>query len=401
MKRKVLETTATSPESGDVQMIDKLVAIATTVEGSIASLGLHGKGQSGVQSRCATIRKGTDTTKRLNAGEELATSLRKGNPEALKLAAEILGVLKPASPPAVTVAAEPSADRSGKTETAPGAGDEEPASTTAPATPSERHKGEIVLMPIGDLKTEAPFNSLFPIAANTLSAIETDMRRNGYDNAHPGVGWLERHIVLDGHTRLQAAQKAGLTHMPVVFQSFKDEDEAIEYAIHCQRDRRNLTDADIMRLVTELDERRRRGGDRRGEGALGSKTSGEVFDSAAETAKLIGTSATKVEAARAVIDSGDETLKAAVRSGQKGIRRGAAEARAARRTPKQKAAAYLLARTKASKALKVAAEHLRKSDPAIADMIAMLRNAVLEIITRAKAEAKNGTKKTEVHSEAA
>jgi hypothetical protein len=33
------------------------------------------------------------------------------------------------------------------------------------------------------------------------------------------------------------------------------EDAAVAYAIHCQRDRRNITDADILRWTAELDKR--------------------------------------------------------------------------------------------------------------------------------------------------
>ena len=102
------------------------------------------------------------------------------------------------------------------------------------------------------------------------------MRQHGYDGAHPIAVWGD--IPIDGNTRLKAAQQAGLTHVPVIYRSFASEEEALKYAIHCQRDRRNLTDADILRLVEELDHRRTRGGDRRGEGAPGSKTSGEVID---------------------------------------------------------------------------------------------------------------------------
>ncbi len=400
MTTQALDTTARQEPGGDVQTVEKLVAVATKAAGTIKSLGLHGKGVSGAQSRCTTILKGVDPAKRLRAGQELAASLQKGNADAKKLAAEILDALQPTQPaappsvsPAVATPAEATADNPGVTKAGPDAGGQKAASVTAPATSSDRHEGEIVLVAIADLKPQAPFDALFPITPSTLSAIVADMQQHGYDGAHPIAVWDG--IPIDGNTRLKAAQQAGLTHVPVVHRSFADENEAFEYAIHCQRDRRNLTDADILRLVEELDHRRTRGGDRRGEGAPGSKTSGEVFDSAEATADLIGTSATKVEGARAVLDSGDETLTKSVKSGAKSIRKGAAEARAAKRTPAKKEAAYLLERTKGAEALKAADQHLRPSDPAIADQIVALRNAVLEIISRAKAEAKSRSKEVQ------
>ena len=55
----------------------------------------------------------------------------------------------------------------------------------------------------------------------------------------------------NGHTRLQAAIAAGIDDVPVVLRAFFDEDTAVEYAIHCQRDRRNLSDADMYRWIAE------------------------------------------------------------------------------------------------------------------------------------------------------
>jgi hypothetical protein len=53
--------------------------------------------------------------------------------------------------------------------------------------------------------------------------------------------------------------------IPVFFQSFPDEDSALEYAIHNQRNRRNLTDAELLRCIEVLDRRKERGGDRKSE----------------------------------------------------------------------------------------------------------------------------------------
>ena len=106
------------------------------------------------------------------------------------------------------------------------------------------------------IKTGEPFESLFPVDAHTLDAIAKDMELHGYDDAHPIVLWDEKGVVVDGHTRLQAAIAAGIDDVPVVFRAFWDEDTAVEYAIHCQRDRRNLSDADILRWIAEVDKRK-------------------------------------------------------------------------------------------------------------------------------------------------
>ena len=75
--------------------------------------------------------------------------------------------------------------------------------------------------------------------------------------------------------------------------------------------RRNLTDADIMRITGMLNERRAKGGDR-GNQYTGGKVAMPSVEgiakgrsgSAKEHATLIGTSATKVEKARTTIAHG-------------------------------------------------------------------------------------------------
>lgn len=171
-----------------------------------------------------------------------------------------------------------------------------------------------------DIEVRAPFSTLFPIDRETLEAIAADMRTNGYDAAQPIVLW--RNSVVDGHTRLEAAMLAGVPDVPVVEREFADEDEALQYAIHTQRDRRNLTDADIVRLVGELDKRRTRaaGQTRDENGRLQPKAPSEAIGkSAVATAEIIGTSRQKVEKARAVLDKATPEVKAAVMAGERSI----------------------------------------------------------------------------------
>lgn len=113
-------------------------------------------------------------------------------------------------------------------------------------------------MKIAGIKTRAPFEDLFPIKEEVVQAIRKHIENNGYDESTPIVIWKEGEVVVDGHMRLQAARKANLEEIPVIKRSFKDEDEALDYALHNQRDRRNLTDAEIMRVVERLDERKDR-----------------------------------------------------------------------------------------------------------------------------------------------
>lgn len=174
------------------------------------------------------------------------------------------------------------------------------------------------------IKTGEPFESLFPVDAHTLDAIAKDMELHGYDDAHPIVLWDEKGVVVDGHTRLQAAIAAGIDDVPVVLSAFFDEDTAVEYAIHCQRDRRNLSDADMLRWIAEVDKRKTKAqaGKAGRDKQLGLAQDCASFSkkkSAAATAAVVGTSARKVEQARTVLDKATDEVKEAVEKGEMSI----------------------------------------------------------------------------------
>jgi ParB-like chromosome segregation protein Spo0J len=194
---------------------------------------------------------------------------------------------------------------------------------------------DIKLIKTGDLKVSEPFCSLFPIDGNILSQILEDMKTHGYDCSQPVVVWKDKGIVIDGHTRVRVASMWRIKKIPVFEKEFADEEDALNYAVHCQVNRRNLTDADILRLVEKLDQR----------GKVGRPpveiTSNEVenmtssqklhllverlnYDtfkkefrrSSKITATLLKTSASKIEKVRTVLDKGDEKIKAAVLAGE-------------------------------------------------------------------------------------
>jgi ParB family chromosome partitioning protein len=98
--------------------------------------------------------------------------------------------------------------------------------------------------------------------------------------------------------------------------TFASEDEALAYAIHTQRDRRNLSDAELLRLIELVD--RRQEGFRSPLAAIEANGS-RPSKSADLTADAIGTSRAKIERARVVLSDPEES--AAVRRGEKTIPR--------------------------------------------------------------------------------
>ncbi len=117
---------------------------------------------------------------------------------------------------------------------------------------------------IKELKIKEPYCSLFKIDTKLLDSIQEDIKENGYDESKPISIWGGGHdIVIDGHIRLKALKNLGMMKVPVVEQIFTDKDEALQYALHHQRDRRTLNDAEILDLVERFDKIYPRGGDRR------------------------------------------------------------------------------------------------------------------------------------------
>lgn len=191
------------------------------------------------------------------------------------------------------------------------------------------------------LKIDEPFKSLFPRHGIIMSNIRDDMRENDFDPAHPivvGIGpWCEhdKGVVIDGTTRVLCARQLELD-VEVVEKWFDNENEAIEYAIRHQRNRRNLSDAEIASCLKILDNRMSRGGDRHSqEFKDSSKASSEAIEeqvetveersvrssgkSAEQTAELLGTSRTKIEKARTIDTHADEETKEAVKNGDMSI----------------------------------------------------------------------------------
>jgi hypothetical protein len=177
---------------------------------------------------------------------------------------------------------------------------------------------------VSEISTHGTFEQLFPIRDELLEKIEQDMREGSYDLSQPVIlaTWngQKEPVCIDGHTRLKAANNAGIEELPVFFHEYGTEQEALEKAIKLQQNRRNMTDADIIVYVAALDSRRLRGGDRRSEQAKSKPSSdgngNSRSASAKETADKLGISPRKVEKARAVLGKGDPDTVAAVRNGE-------------------------------------------------------------------------------------
>lgn len=171
---------------------------------------------------------------------------------------------------------------------------------------------------VSELTTRPPFSDLNDIGDDVFAAIRESMEVGGFDNSKPLDLWhpqgTDEFIVVDGHTRLRAAKELKIRELRCFVHPFANEDEALRYAIHNQRNRRSNTDAMILRFVELLDKRKQQG--ERNDLASRDAKSGK---SAEDTAVVVGTSPRKVEKARTILDHGDEETKTAVERGEKSI----------------------------------------------------------------------------------
>lgn len=184
---------------------------------------------------------------------------------------------------------------------------------------------------LDQLTKAEPFSSLFTIKPEVFEAIKADMAVNGFDPSKPVNVWRKpdgTRVLIDGYTRVRAAEELGLLRVTSYEKTFASEAEALAYAIHTQKDRRNLSDAELLRLIELVD--RPQEGFRAPIAPIGAIEAGSA-KTAAITADAIGISARKVERARAVLSDPEEA--AAVRHGEKTIHQAAEAAKAKRAVP--------------------------------------------------------------------
>jgi len=175
-----------------------------------------------------------------------------------------------------------------------------------------------------------PFASLFTIKAEVFEAIKADMAVNAFDPSKPVNVWRNpdgSHVLIDGYTSVRAAAELSLLRVTAYEKTFASEAEALAYAIHTQRDRRNLSDAELLRLIELVDQPQN--GFHSPLAPIGA-TEGRHQKTAEITADAIGISARKVERARAVLADPEEA--AAVLSGAKTIHQAAHDVKARRAT---------------------------------------------------------------------
>jgi ParB family chromosome partitioning protein len=138
---------------------------------------------------------------------------------------------------------------------------------------------------VTEIKTDPRLGGMFAIDGEILASIITSMRESGYDKSQPVVLWKGKDVVVDGHTRLEAAREAGIMEIPAEEKEFNSIEEAKLYAYKRQAERRNLSPSEILTAAAEL---------RNKDSRDGSGRSSEIL------ARELGVSPSTVKHARAV-----------------------------------------------------------------------------------------------------
>jgi ParB family chromosome partitioning protein len=114
-------------------------------------------------------------------------------------------------------------------------------------------------VPIDSLVIDPLFAGLFLEEPDVVKRLTRDMRANGYDPQRAIDVWKDgagrgRHVVVEGHQRLAAARRAGLTTVRVAYRHFDDSNRALLWSAEQQSNRRNASrEARCLSILRALD----------------------------------------------------------------------------------------------------------------------------------------------------
>lgn len=103
------------------------------------------------------------------------------------------------------------------------------------------------------IKLQLTLKSIFDQGETEITKICEDMKLNGYNAGNPATVSQDG-VLVEGHTRYLAAQRAELKKIALVYKHFKSEEEMIEYTYNQQLHRRNLSEQKIFKAYKQLRE---------------------------------------------------------------------------------------------------------------------------------------------------
>lgn len=158
---------------------------------------------------------------------------------------------------------------------------------------------------VADIVIDPVISKVFAIRKKTLEDVARKIRENGYDKSQPVVVWKGKNILLDGHTRLEAAKELGLEEIPAAELEFESMEDALLYTFERQALRRNLTPAEILNAARLMEQKKKRDGKGR---------------AAEQMAEHLGVSAATMYSAKKILKEAAPEAVEAVRKGERSIR---------------------------------------------------------------------------------
>lgn len=108
---------------------------------------------------------------------------------------------------------------------------------------------------LDDILLHPDFKNLFSIDNEVLERITKSIQESGFDPTQPLHLWENegKLYLIDGYTRYSAARKANLLTVPChLHTEIKNSDEAYQYALRLQINRRNLSQAELLKVISFL-----------------------------------------------------------------------------------------------------------------------------------------------------
>ncbi len=178
---------------------------------------------------------------------------------------------------------------------------------TEPATAARVYTRDV---PTASLIEDPLFKGLFLADRKLITQLAANMHVHGFDKAKPIDVWKNgdgrgRHVVLDGHQRLAAARKAGLSEVHVVYREPADRVAALLWAAAQQGARRNASrEVQVLSVLRAL------------------WTEEGKFRTTRELAALFKFAPATIDRAKQLIQQGDDSEITAVLEGKHGLLKG-------------------------------------------------------------------------------
>lgn len=110
------------------------------------------------------------------------------------------------------------------------------------------------VLKIKDIVLIPEFEKMLAMDESVVAAMTDSMKNEGFKPGHELHVWFHdgKYILIDGHTRRHCAIQAGLTTVPCIVHHFGTFEEAKQFALREQTDRRNLSDQEIAKMYMAL-----------------------------------------------------------------------------------------------------------------------------------------------------